>query len=129
MKIYRHKGNNRIVGAKFEDLASTQVTMTATGNLAEDGVTIDFAYRNRKNDGDFNADPLFVKDYDLHLDGAFAQMIDLCDRDKAEGRFELHHLAPGDSIAKVKVTASEQGTGFDDLVRNLMCILTLAVNT
>ena len=44
MKIYRHKGNNRIIGAKFEDLASTQVTMTATGNLAEDGVTIDFTY-------------------------------------------------------------------------------------
>ena len=129
MKIYRHKGNNRIIGGKFEDLASTQVTMTATGNLAEDGVTIDFAYRNRKNDGDFNADPLFIKDYDLHLDGAFAQMIDLCDRDKAEGRFELRHQAPGDSIAKVKVTASEQGTSFDNLVRNLMCILTLAVNT
>lgn len=129
MKIYRHKEDNRIVGGKFEDLASTQVTMTATGNLAEDGVTIDFAYRNRKKDGDFNADPLFIKDYDLHLDGAFAQMIDLCDRDKAEGRFELRHLAPDNSIAKVKVTASEQGIGFDELTRNLLCILTLAVNT
>lgn len=129
MKVYRHKEDNRIVGAKFEDLASTQVTMTATGNLAEDGVTIDFAYRNRKNNGDFNADELFVKDYDFNLYDVFAQIIDLCDRDKAEGRFELRHLAPGDSIAKVKVTTSEQGTGFDNLVRNLMCILTLAVNT
>ena len=129
MKVYRHKEDNRIVGAKFEDLASTQVTMTATGNLAEDGVTIDFAYRNRKNNGDFNADELFVKDYDFNLYDVFAQIIDLCDRDKAEGRFELRHLAPGDSIAKVRVTASEQGTGFDNLVRNLMCILTLAVNT
>ena len=129
MKVYRHKEDNRIVGAKFEDLASTQVTMTATGNLAEDGVTIDFAYRNRKNNGDFNADELFVKDYDFNLYDVFAQIIDLCDRDKAEGRFELRHLAPGDSIAKVKVTTSEQGTSFDNLMRNLMCILTLAVNT
>ena len=129
MKVYRHKEDNRIVGAKFEDLASTQVTMTATGDLAKDGVTIDFAYRNRKNNGDFNADELFVKDYDFNLYDVFAQMINLCDRDKAEGRFELRHLAPGDSIAKVKVTTSEQGTGFDNLVRNLMCILTLAVNT
>ena len=129
MKVYRHKEDNRIVGAKFEDLASTQVTMTATGDLAKDGVTIDFAYRNRKNNGDFNADELFVKDYDFNLYDVFAQIIDLCDRDKAEGRFELRHLAPGDSIAKVKVTTSEQGTGFDNLVRNLMCILTLAVNT
>ncbi len=129
MKIYRHKESNRIVGAKFEDLASTQVTMTAMGDLTEDGVTIDFAYRNRKNDGDFNADPLFIKDYDFSLYDVFAQMIDLCDRDKAEGRFELHHLAPGDSIAKMKVTTSAQGISFDDLTGRLMSILTLAVNT
>ena len=73
MKVYRHKEDNRIVGAKFEDLASTQVTMTATGNLAEDGVTIDFAYRNRKNNGDFNADELFVnvlsKEVTVHIVG------------------------------------------------------------
>lgn len=127
MKVYRNSKNPKTIGCKFDDLRYSQVGISATGAI-DDEVIFEFTKRDRKTEGDFNADPHFMKDYDANMDRIFGDMLGACDKDK-EARFSIKHLPAGSACIKVSVTKASDGEcDFNELVGRLLSLLSACVN-
>ena len=127
MKVYRNSANPNVIGCKFDNLKYSQVQISASGELDGDGVVFEFTTRDRKTQGDFNADEHFTKDYDANMVRIFGDMLGVGDDD--ESRFDVKHLPSGDAFAQLCVTKAQDGRyDFDGLVGCLLSVLSSCVN-
>jgi hypothetical protein len=118
MKIYRNNKDPRKIGLKFDDLASTQMLLAASGTL-EDEVKVSISYRNRDLDGDFNADPDYIKNYDADSSWVVKTLLDACDRD-CESKFKVHFVSDDGGTKVVSVRRSDTGMTFQALIDSLI---------
>lgn len=121
MKIYRNHKDTRTVGIKFDDLASTQVLLTATGAL-EDEVKVSISYRNRDLHGDFNADPDYVKDYDADMTWVVSRLLDACDHDR-EDKFGIRFIEDNGTAKVIGIRKDASGMDFNALVDRVNCFI------
>ncbi len=117
MKVYRNNKDLRKIGLKFDNLESTQMLLAASGSL-EDEVKVSIGYRNRDLDGDFNADPDYIKDYDADLSWVVKTLLDACDRD-CESKFNVRFVSD-DGTKVVSVRKSDTGMTFQALIDSLI---------
>lgn len=118
MKVYRNNKDPRKIGLKFDNLASTQMLLAASGTL-EDEVKVSISYRNRDLDGDFNADPDYIKNYDADLSWVVKTLLDACDRD-CESKFNVRFVSDDGGVKIVSVCKSDAGMTFQALIDSLI---------
>lgn len=120
MKVYKNKHTAKEIGVKFD--STRMATITVDGDIGT-VATIKFVDRDRKVAGDLNADPDYIKEYDINMFKIFADMLGVCDADMT-ACFKMEYNSSDESYRISKVEDSIIH-GFDALAERLMCILCL----
>lgn len=122
MKVYKNKHTAKIIGVKFDNFRNSMTTITSDGDIGT-VATIKFVDRDRKVAGDLNADPDYIKEYDINMFKIFADMLGVCDADMT-ACFKMEYNSSDESYRISKVEDSIIH-GFEALAERLMCMLSL----